>query len=84
MMGLADTTIVAYSSEHGEMMGDHGILGKCVLGGRSADPELYQHPTTSRTHGCRTSQCTSRQCVLKSTAVPEQPCSGASSPSQCP
>jgi len=29
--GLDDDTIVVFTSEHGEMAGDHGILGKCVL-----------------------------------------------------
>ena len=29
--GLSDDTIVVFTSEHGEMMGDHGILGKGVL-----------------------------------------------------
>ena len=29
--GLAESTILAYSSEHGDMMGDHGILEKTVM-----------------------------------------------------
>jgi arylsulfatase A-like enzyme len=29
--GLADDTIVVYTSDHGEMAGDHGILGKTVM-----------------------------------------------------
>jgi arylsulfatase A-like enzyme len=29
--GLAEDTIVVYTSDHGEMAGDHGILGKTVL-----------------------------------------------------
>ena len=29
--GLAENTIVVFTSEHGEMAGDHGILGKTVL-----------------------------------------------------
>jgi arylsulfatase A-like enzyme len=28
--GQADDTIVVYSSEHGDMMGDHGLIRKCV------------------------------------------------------
>jgi arylsulfatase A-like enzyme len=28
--GLTDNTIVVYTSEHGDMMGDHGLLRKCV------------------------------------------------------
>ena len=30
--GKADDTIVVFTSDHGEMMGDHGILGKTVSG----------------------------------------------------
>ena len=29
--GLADDTIVVFTSDHGELMGDHGILGKTVM-----------------------------------------------------
>ena len=29
--GLADDTIVVYTSDHGDMMGDHGIFAKCCL-----------------------------------------------------
>src|SRR5690606_13758365 len=29
--GLADNTIVVYTSDHGDLMGDHGIFEKCVL-----------------------------------------------------
>ncbi|NJN83887.1 MAG: sulfatase-like hydrolase/transferase [Caldilineaceae bacterium] len=29
--GQAENTIVVFTSDHGEMAGDHGILGKCVL-----------------------------------------------------
>jgi len=28
--GVSDNTIVVYTSDHGDMMGDHGILAKCV------------------------------------------------------
>ena len=28
--GQAENTIVVYTSEHGDLMGDHGIVGKCV------------------------------------------------------
>jgi len=28
--GRADNTIVAYTSDHGDMMGDHGMIAKCV------------------------------------------------------
>ena len=30
-LGLADHTIVVYTSEHGEMMGDHGMYNKMVM-----------------------------------------------------
>jgi len=29
--GLAENTIVVFTSDHGDMMGDHGILAKCVM-----------------------------------------------------
>ncbi len=29
--GLADNTIVVYTSDHGDMMGDHQLLAKCVM-----------------------------------------------------
>ncbi|MBM4048341.1 MAG: hypothetical protein FJ279_24835 [Planctomycetes bacterium] len=29
--GLSDSTITVFTSEHGDMMGDHGIFAKCVL-----------------------------------------------------
>ncbi len=29
--GLAEDTIVAFTSDHGDMMGDHAILAKCVM-----------------------------------------------------
>ena len=30
-LGLSDNTVVLFISDHGEMMGDHGILGKTVM-----------------------------------------------------
>jgi arylsulfatase A-like enzyme len=29
--GLVDSTMVVFTSDHGDMMGDHGIIEKCVL-----------------------------------------------------
>lgn len=29
--GLSDTSLVVFTSDHGDMMGDHGIFEKCVL-----------------------------------------------------
>jgi arylsulfatase A-like enzyme len=29
--GLAENTIVVFTSDHGDMMGDHDLLGKCVM-----------------------------------------------------
>jgi arylsulfatase A-like enzyme len=29
--GLSDDTLVVYTSDHGDMMGDHGLFEKCVL-----------------------------------------------------
>jgi len=29
--GLADNTIVVYTSDHGDMMGSHGLIAKCVM-----------------------------------------------------
>ena len=30
-LGLADRTIVVFTSDHGDMMGSHGLLAKCVM-----------------------------------------------------
>ena len=30
-LGLADDTIVVYTSDHGDMMGSHGLVAKCVM-----------------------------------------------------
>ncbi len=29
--GLEEETVIIFTSDHGEMMGDHGLIGKCVL-----------------------------------------------------
>jgi arylsulfatase A-like enzyme len=29
--GQADNTVVVFTSDHGDQMGDHGLLGKCVM-----------------------------------------------------
>ena len=50
--GQAENTIVVFTSDHGEMAGDHGILGKCVLYEESVrvpllirDPRLQGEPS---------------------------------------
>ena len=46
---LADNTIVVYTSDHGEMMGDHYLLGKGVMYEESARiPWLMRVPWLSR------------------------------------
>ena len=43
--GKAEETIVVFTSDHGEMAGDHGILGKCVLYEESVRvPLLIRYP----------------------------------------
>ena len=47
--GHADDTIVVFTSDHGEMAGDHGILGKTVLYEESVKvPMLMQVPELGR------------------------------------
>lgn len=49
--GLHDNTIVVYTSEHGDMMGNHHLLAKCVMFDEAATvPLLLRLPgqTTSR------------------------------------
>lgn len=41
--GQADNTIVVFTSDHGEMVGDHGILGKTVLYEESVKVPLLIH-----------------------------------------
>ena len=33
--GLRDRTLVVFTSDHGDMMGDHGLLAKCVMYGEA-------------------------------------------------
>jgi len=47
--GKAENTIVIFTSDHGEMVGDHGILGKCVLYEESVRvPLLIRDPRRGR------------------------------------
>jgi len=47
--GQAENTIVVFTSDHGEMAGDHGILGKCVLYEESVRvPLLIRDPRLGR------------------------------------
>ena len=41
--GQADNTIIVFTSDHGEMVGDHGILGKTVLYEESVRVPLLIH-----------------------------------------
>lgn len=41
--GQADNTIIIFTSDHGEMVGDHGILGKTVLYEESVKVPLLIH-----------------------------------------
>ena len=48
--GLADDTLVVYTSDHGEMMGDHSIIGKSVLYEPAVKvPLMIRAPWLSRT-----------------------------------
>ena len=47
--GLADDTIVVFTSDHGEQMGDHGLLGKTVMYEESVRvPMLLRAPRLGR------------------------------------
>lgn len=49
--GLENDTIVVFTSEHGEMLGDHGILGKTVLYEEAVKvPMLIRAPALGRRH----------------------------------
>jgi arylsulfatase A-like enzyme len=41
--GLSDDTIVVYTSDHGDMMGDHGLFEKCVLYEEAVKVPLIMH-----------------------------------------
>ncbi|TXT61687.1 MAG: putative Arylsulfatase [Promethearchaeota archaeon] len=45
-LGLVDTTIVIYSSDHGDLMGDHGLLfkGPCPFNGVLKLPFIWRVP----------------------------------------
>ena len=48
--GQADNTIVVFTSDHGEMMGDHGLLGKTLMYEESVRvPLLVRAPRLGRT-----------------------------------
>ena len=50
--GLRDDTIVVYTSDHGDMMGSHGLLAKCVMFEEAVRvPLLVRRP--GQTHGRR-------------------------------
>ena len=38
--GILDDTIIAFTSDHGDMLGDHGLFGKRVMLGRSTNVPL--------------------------------------------
>ena len=43
--GLVDATIVVYTSDHGEMLGDHGLFQKfCLFDGAARVPLIVSHP----------------------------------------
>ena len=47
--GLADDTIVVFTSDHGELMGDHGILGKTLMYEEAVEvPLLMRVPMLGR------------------------------------
>ena len=49
--GLDEKTIVVFTSDHGDMMGDHGILAKCVMYEEAVRaPLLVRIPWVSRGH----------------------------------
>ena len=49
--GKADDTIVVFTSDHGELMGDHGILGKTLMYEESIRvPLLIRVPALDRRH----------------------------------
>jgi arylsulfatase len=49
-LGLADDTVVVFSSDHGEMLGDHGMMGKRAFYEESARvPFLLSVPWLTRT-----------------------------------
>jgi choline-sulfatase len=44
-LGLAENTIVVYTSDHGEMLGDHGLYQKfCLFEGAVRVPLIVSHP----------------------------------------
>lgn len=54
-LGLGDTTVVAHTSDHGEMMGAHGLFGKRVMFQQSARvPYLVRMPGQRQISGVAT------------------------------
>ncbi len=50
-LGLADNTIVIYTSDHGDLMGDHGLLfkGPCPYDGVFRLPQIWKVPGITKT-----------------------------------
>jgi len=43
--GLKDRTLIVFTSDHGDMMGDHGLIAKCVMYEEAVKvPWLIRHP----------------------------------------
>lgn len=50
-LGLADDTLVVYTSDHGDMMGEHRLVGKGVAyEGATRVPLLLRHPALTPRH----------------------------------
>lgn len=49
--GLLDNTVIAFTSDHGDMLGDHGMWAKGVMYERSACVPLIVVPPTDSEHG---------------------------------
>ena len=73
--GVLDNTWIIYTSDHGEMGGDHGLMSKCVLyepaGARPADrpPARRLRADVSSTRWSSTSTC--RRRVREIAGAPE-------------
>ena len=76
-LGYSDNTIVIYTSDHGDLMGDHGLLfkGPCPFNGVFQLPMIWKVPGLTKTGGVSSSLVSSidyPKTILNLLKIPER------------